>query len=71
LKAKRRISLRESFAKSKEKHLKQGEKISNLENASRNLIHISLTIYKKTLKRFSKRIYKNKTSGANVVQNEK
>jgi hypothetical protein len=40
--------------KSKEKHLKQGEKISNLENASRNLIHIPLTICKKTLKRFSK-----------------
>jgi hypothetical protein len=30
--------------KSKEKHLKQGEKISNLENASCNLIHIPLTI---------------------------
>jgi hypothetical protein len=55
--------------KSKEKHLKQGEKISNLENASRNLIHIPLTICKKTLKRFSKIICKNKTSGANVVQN--
>jgi hypothetical protein len=57
--------------KSKEKHLKQGEKISNLENASRNLIHIPLTICKKTLKRFSKRICKNKTSGASVVQNDK
>jgi hypothetical protein len=33
--------------KSKEKHLKQGEKISNLENASFNLIHIPLTIWKK------------------------
>jgi hypothetical protein len=32
--------------KSKEKHLKQGEKISNLENASFNLIHIPLTICK-------------------------
>jgi hypothetical protein len=29
---------------SKEKHLKQGEKISNLENASHNFIHIPLTI---------------------------
>jgi hypothetical protein len=57
--------------KSKEKYLKQGEKISNLENASQNLIHIPLTICKKTLKRFSKRICKNKTSGANVVQNIK
>jgi hypothetical protein len=27
--------------------LKQGDKISNLENASRNLIHIPLTICKK------------------------
>jgi hypothetical protein len=57
--------------KSKEKHLKQGEKISNLENASRNLIHLSLTIYKRTLKRIYKRICKNKTSGASVVQNVK
>jgi hypothetical protein len=30
-----------------------------------------LTICKKTFKRFSKRIYKNKTSGAYVVQNVK
>jgi uncharacterized membrane protein YbjE (DUF340 family) len=40
--------------------LKQGEKISNLENASQNLIHIPLTICKKTLKRISKRICKTK-----------
>jgi hypothetical protein len=57
--------------KSKEKHLKQGEKISNLENASRNIIHIPLTICKKIMKRFFNRICKNKTSGANVVQNIK
>jgi hypothetical protein len=37
--------------KSKEKHLKQGEKISNLENASRNLIHIPLTICKMIFKK--------------------
>jgi hypothetical protein len=55
--------------KSKEKHLKQGEKISNLENASQNLIHLPLTIYKRILKRIYKRICKNKTSGASVVQN--
>jgi hypothetical protein len=55
--------------KSKEKHLKQGEKISNLENASRILIHIPLTICKRPWRRISKRICKNKTSGANVVQN--
>jgi hypothetical protein len=71
LKTKSRISFRGSFVKSKEKHLQQGEKISNLENASRNLIHIPLTICKKTLKRFSKRICKNKTCGASVVQNAK
>jgi hypothetical protein len=47
--------------------LKQGEKISNLENASQNLIHLPLTICKKTLKR----ICKNKTCGASVVQNVK
>jgi hypothetical protein len=46
--------------KSKEKHLKQGEKISNLENASRNLIHIPLTICKKILKRLSKGFAKTK-----------
>jgi hypothetical protein len=51
--------------------LKKGEKISNLENASQNLIHLPLTICKKTLKRISKRIFKNKTSGASVVQNVK
>jgi hypothetical protein len=56
---------------SKEKHLKQGEKISNLENASHKFIHIPLTICKRTLKRFSKRICINKTSGANMVQNVK
>jgi hypothetical protein len=46
--------------------LKQGEKISYLENASQNIIHIPLTICKKTLKRISKKICKNKTSGANA-----
>jgi hypothetical protein len=54
-----------------EKHLKQREKISNLENASQNHIHLPLTICKNTLKRISKRICKNKTSGASVVQNVK
>jgi hypothetical protein len=57
--------------KSRKKHLKHGEKISNFENASYNFIHIPLTICKRTLKRFSKRICKNKTSGANEVQNVK
>jgi hypothetical protein len=47
LNTKRRIFLRGSFGKSKEKHLKQGEKISNLENASQNLILLPLTISKR------------------------
>jgi hypothetical protein len=57
--------------KSKEKHLKQGEKISNLGNASQNLIHLPLNICKRTLKRIYKIICKNKTCGASVVQNVK
>jgi hypothetical protein len=51
--------------------LKQGEKISNLEDALKNLIHLPLTICKRTLKRIYKRICKNKTCGASVVQNVK
>jgi hypothetical protein len=49
--------------KSKEKHLKQGEKISNLENASFNLIHIPLTICKKIFE-----IYKQFAKTKLVVQ---
>jgi hypothetical protein len=72
LNTKRRIYLRGSFVQSKEKHLKQGEKISNLENASQNPIYLPLTICKKTLKRiYKKRICKDKTCGASVVQNVK
>jgi hypothetical protein len=71
LKDKRRISSRGSFVKSKEKHLKQGEKFSNLENASHNLIHIPLTICKKILKRLSKRIAKTKQVMRALVQNVK
>jgi hypothetical protein len=51
--------------------LKQGEKISKLENALQTLIHLPLTICKRTLKRFTKDFCKNKTCGANVVQNVK
>jgi hypothetical protein len=40
--------------------LKQGEKISSLENASQNLIHLPLTICKRTLKRFTKEFAKTK-----------
>jgi hypothetical protein len=59
------------MVKSKEKHLKQGDKISDLENASLNLIHVPLTICKRLFKRFLQRICKNKTSGASMVQNFK
>jgi hypothetical protein len=38
----------------RKKHLKQGEKISNLKNASQNLTRLPLTILQKTLKRISK-----------------
>jgi hypothetical protein len=54
--------------KSKEKHLKHGEKISNLEDASCNFYSYTFDYLQKTLKRFFKRICKNKTSGASVVQ---
>ena len=37
--------------------MKQGEKISNLENASQNLTHLTLTICKRTLKRIYKSIW--------------
>jgi hypothetical protein len=70
-KAKMRISLRGTLYLVKGKTFETGGEISNLENASCNIISIPLTICKKTLKRFSKRICKNKTSGAKVVQNVK
>jgi hypothetical protein len=37
----------------------------------KNLIHLPLTIRKRTLKRIYKRICKNKTCGASMVQNVK
>ena len=40
--------------------MKQGEKISNLENALQTLIHLPLTICKRTLKRFRKDFAKTK-----------
>jgi hypothetical protein len=60
LKAKRRISFRGSLYLVKGKAFEIGGEISSLENASCNLIYIPLTICKKTLKRFSERICKNK-----------
>jgi hypothetical protein len=44
--------------KSKEKYLKQGKKISNLENVSFNLIHVPLTICKRFWKNFTKNLQK-------------
>jgi len=40
--------------------LEQGEKISNLENTLQTLIHLPLTICKRTLKRFRKDFAKTK-----------
>jgi hypothetical protein len=71
LKAKGRISFRGSFYLVKGKAFETGGEASNLENASYNLIPIPLSICKNILKRFYKKICKNKTSGANVVQNVK
>jgi hypothetical protein len=51
LKAKGRISFRGSFCLVKGKAFKIGGEISNLENASYNLIHIPLSICKRVLKR--------------------
>jgi hypothetical protein len=52
--------------------LKQGEKISKLENASQNLIHLPLTILQKDFEKdLQKEFCKNKTYGASVVQNVK
>jgi hypothetical protein len=45
--------------------LKQGEKISNLENASQNLIHLPLTICKRT---FEKDLQKEFAKTKQVVQ---
>jgi hypothetical protein len=49
----------------------KGEKISNLENASRNLIHISFDYLQKDIEKNFQNICKNKTSGASMVQNVK
>jgi hypothetical protein len=54
LKAKRRISFRGSFQLVKGIAFEAGGEMSNLKNASRNLIHIPLTICKIILKRFAK-----------------
>jgi hypothetical protein len=71
LNTKMRILLRGGFCLVKGKTFETGEKISNLENASQNLIHLPLTICKKTLKRIYKRICKTKHMVQSVVQNVK
>jgi hypothetical protein len=48
--------------------LKQKEKISNLENASQNLIHLPLTILQKDFEKNLQKNLQNKTCGASVVQ---
>jgi hypothetical protein len=70
LKAKGRISFRGSFYAVKGKAFETGGEISNYKNASCNHIPIPLTTYKSFLIDFQK-ICKNKTCGANVVQNVK
>jgi hypothetical protein len=60
LNTKRRISLRGSFVQSKEKHLNEGEKISNLVNASQNSYSFTFDYLQETLKRISKTFAKTK-----------
>jgi hypothetical protein len=49
----------------------RGRKFQILKMVLAILFHIPLTIHKSTVKRFFKRICKNKTSGASMVQNVK
>jgi hypothetical protein len=59
LKTKGRISFKGSFCLVKGKTFETGGEILNLEkNASRNLIHIPLTICKRILKNFEKDLQK-------------
>jgi hypothetical protein len=72
LNTKRRISSSGSFVYVKGKAFETGgENFQILKMLLEILFIYHLTICKKTLKRFSKRVCKNKTSGANVVQNVK
>ena len=49
----------------------RGRKFQILKMLRKNLTHLPLTILQKSLKRIYKRICKNKTCGASVVQNVK
>jgi hypothetical protein len=55
----------------RKKHLKQGEKISNLENASQNLTHLSLDYLQKDFEKNLQKNLQKQTCGASVVQNVK
>jgi hypothetical protein len=71
LNTKRWISFRGSFVKSKKKHFETGGENFKSRKCFANPIHLPLTICKRTLKKIYKRVCKNKTCGANVVQNVK
>jgi hypothetical protein len=55
----------------KGKHLKQGEKISNLKNASLKSYSYTFDYLQKDFENNFTKICKNKTCGASVVQNIK
>jgi hypothetical protein len=72
LNTKRRISLRGSFVLVKGKAYETGgEKFQILKMLLKILFMYPLIICKRTLKRIYKRICKNKTCGASMVQNVK
>jgi hypothetical protein len=51
--------------------MKQGEKISNLENASQNLTHLSFDYLQKDFEKNLQKNLQKQTCGASVVQNVK
>jgi hypothetical protein len=59
------------FCLVKGKAFETGGEIFKILKMVLNLIHLSLTICKRTLKRIYKRICKNKICGTSVVQNDK
>jgi hypothetical protein len=71
LNTKRRILLRGSFVKSKEKHLKQGEKISNLENASQKSYSFIFDYLQKDLEKNLQKILQKQNMWCKRVQNVK
>jgi hypothetical protein len=55
----------------KEKHLKQGEKISNLEKCFLKSYSYTFDYFAKDFEKKFQKVCKNKTSGASVVHNIK